>query len=187
MFSFAHPLEVVTAIEKHCCSFHGSSLWSLDSPAVESLCSSWRRSIKSAWDVNWNCHGYFIPTVLAPYSRPLLASLLSRFHNFFLSLLDSPSKEVQILCLISSRDIRSSLGSNLRMISDRTGLDPWCVSNNIIRRKLTETEMPSVNKEDEWRIGFLAKLLAARLEKHYNSETDDESRLNDIISSLIAN
>ena len=187
MFSFAHPLEIVTAIDKHCCSFHRSSLWTLDSPAVDSLCASWRRSIKSAWDVDWNCHGYFIPSVLVPNSRPLLASLLSRFHNFFLGLLQSPSKEVQILSHISVRDIHSTLGYNLRLISDKTGLDPWCVTNGLIRDKLTSRETPTARYEDEWRVVYLAKLLAERLECHYSSDTNEETRLGNLISSLIAN
>ena len=165
----------------------GSCLWSLDSPAVDSLCASWRRSVKYSWDINWSCHGYFLPTVLAPNSKPLLASLLSRFHNFFLGLLDSPSKEVQILARLSSRDVRSNLGSNLRLIKDKTRLDPWTATNCVVKHKLNKTETVIAPKIDEWRIAFLAKLLSARLEAHYLSNSKEELGLTEMINSLVAN
>ena len=88
---------------------------------------------------------------------------------------------------ISARDIRSTLGSNLRLISDKTGLDPWCVTNGVIRDKLTSRETPTARYEDEWRVVYLAKLLAERLECHYSSDTNEETRLGNLISSLIAN
>ena len=40
MFSFAHPLEVISAIDKYCCSWYGSNLWDMESSAVESVCAA---------------------------------------------------------------------------------------------------------------------------------------------------
>ena len=71
MFSFAHPSEILLAIDKYCCSFYGSSIWCLQSPAVESLCSAWRTSVKLAWNADHACHGYFISSVMSPGSRPI--------------------------------------------------------------------------------------------------------------------
>ena len=97
MFHFAHPSEVISAIDKYCCNWYGSSLWCLRSSAVESICSSWKTAVKLAWNVDRACHGYFVTHVLAPSYRPLKASLLSRFHNFWLSMLESPSIEYQLM------------------------------------------------------------------------------------------
>ena len=65
MFSFAYPSEIIAAIDKHCCSFYGSSLYNLQSAAVDSLCAAWRMAIKLSLNVDRATHGYFITTVFA--------------------------------------------------------------------------------------------------------------------------
>ena len=77
MFSFAHPVEVISAFEKYCCSFYSSSLWDLQSPAAESLCATWRTAVKLAWGVERATHTYFVHHMLAEGYRPLKATLLS--------------------------------------------------------------------------------------------------------------
>ena len=96
-FSFAHPCEVVTAVQKYCTSYHGSSLWRFESDTVEMINSSWQTSIKLAWDFPRNCRNYFIDQILAPNLTPPAIGLLSKFTNFYQSLLQSPSPEVEIL------------------------------------------------------------------------------------------
>ena len=187
MFNFAHPLEVITAVEKYCCSFYSSNLWDLNSPGVDSVCAAWRTNIKLAWNVDRACHRYFVSEVLAPETRPLKVSLLSRFHNFFLSLLDSPSHEVQVMARLSARDIRSSTGSNLRLLTDMSNCDPWTVSNSVMKHMLMEGCQIEMPDGDQWRLPCLEKLLAARLEAHYSANTEEESRLTDLITSLVTN
>ena len=186
MFNFAHPLDIITAVEKYCCSFYSSNLWMLDSPEVESLCSSWRTNIKLAWNVNRACHTYFISEVLAPTVRPLKSSLMSRFHNFFMLLMESPSHEVKIMARLSSRDLRSSLGSNLRLIAETSNCDPWEVSNVELKYCLREGTRVSVPGEDQWRIQYLAKLLNDRLEAFYTSNNSQKTILDALITSLVS-
>ena len=123
-FSFAHPLEMITAVEKYCNSFYGSNLWCFDSPEVESIFSAWRTNIKLCWNIPRWSHNYFIDTNLAPHLWPLKSNLLSRFFSFFLSLLNSDSTEVQVVARLAARDLRSNVGSNRSLIRDITGLDP---------------------------------------------------------------
>ena len=113
MFSFAHPKEIITAIEKYCTSFHSSNLWDLSSGAVQSIISAWHVNAKLSWNMNRDCRTYFVDHLLAPHCPPLMATLLSKYHGFFLSLLESPSDEVQIIARLAARDLRSHLGSNL--------------------------------------------------------------------------
>ena len=54
--------------------------------------------------------------------------LLKNFGGFFRNILNSPSAEVAVLARIAARDVRSSLGKNLRRIKDLTHLDPWTAS-----------------------------------------------------------
>ena len=85
------------------------------------------------------------------------------------------------------RDIRSNFGSNLRLISDKTCLDPWVTDNVTIRNRLNYVESPVVPAEDGWRLGLLEKLLAARLMAFFENREDDELQLNDLINSLTRN
>ena len=185
--SFAHASEVIFAVEKCCCSFYGSNLYDLRSESIKRLVAAWRTNVKLSWDVDRSCHNYFLSSVLAPGYRPLLASLLSRFHNFFRSLLVSPSREVQVMARLSSRDIRSNIGSNLSLIIEKTGLDPWEASNVIIKQSLTAAETILPPEGEEWRVRYLPKLLSARLEAFYEGNQEEETRLTDLINSLVTN
>ena len=69
---------------------------------------------------------YFIDHVLSADSPPLISSLLSRFHKFFFSLLFKESFEVSVIARLAAKDIRSNLGSNLRLLKETSGCDPWC-------------------------------------------------------------
>ena len=51
--------------------------------------------------------------------------LNTRQLTFFRSLLESPSPEMQTLCQLSARDLRTTLGLNLAHIQAETGLTPW--------------------------------------------------------------
>ena len=155
MFNFAHPMEVITAVEKYCCSFYSSNLWDLNSPGVDSVCAAWRTNIKLAWNVDRSCHCYFVSEVLAPDMRPLKVSLLSCFQNFFLSHLDSPSHEVQVMARLSPRDICSSTGSNMRLISEMSHCNPWTVSNSVMKRLLMEGCQIVTPDCDQWRLPYL--------------------------------
>ena len=187
MFSFAHPSQVIFAIDKYCCSFYGSNICDLKSSAVESLCASWKTAMKLSWNVDRASHNYFIPSVLALDLRPLKASLLSRFHNFFRSTLDSPSHEVQIMARLSGRDVRSNFGSNLRLIMEKTGLDPWETDNRTIKNYLSIAETRDTPMEDHWRLQLSQKLLESRLQAYFYCDIEEETRLTEVIRSLMMN
>ena len=86
-----------------------------------------------------------------------------------------------------SQDLRSSLGSNLRLIAETSNCDPWEVSNTVLKHKLNEGIRVSVPAEDKWRVQYLSKLLNDRLEAYYTSDISKETMLDDLISSLVSN
>ena len=124
-FQFAHPYEQILATEKYCCSFYGSNLWDLTSPEAEMVFAAWRTGHKLAWDVHRGCRTYLVQTVLAPHVTSLRVNVLTRFRGFFRSLLDSPSWEVAVVATLAARDVRSSVGANLKLILRESRLDPW--------------------------------------------------------------
>ena len=187
MFGFAHPVERISAIEKHCTALHGSNLWRLDSPAAESLFSSWRTNIKLNWEVPRNCRAFFVDHVLAPHVWPLKASVLGRFHSFFLSLLMSDSLEIQVMANLAARDLRTSLGSNVRLLLDITGLDPWTTSVSTMKAALRDSLIADIPPPDSWRVNFLSKLLSERESAYFNYNEEYTEETTQLINSLVVN
>ena len=187
MFDFAHPSEIVTAIEKYCSSWYGSNIWRLDSECVGSVLASWRTCVKLTWNVDRSCRNYFVDHVLAANSPPLISCLLSRFHKFFFSLLLSDSREVSVLARLSARDIRSNLGANLCLLKDTSGLNPWCTANHVMKKRLNEKCVREIPPNDHWRVPYLQKLLAERQWAFYNNKEDRKNGISALIDSLVKN
>ena len=112
---------------------------------------------------------------------------LTKFHGFFSSLLSSDSMEVRVAARISARDIRRNLGSNVRYLQDMTGIIPWDSCKRETKIILKKEELVDVNVEDEWRLPYLKRLLCQRIMAHYNSEEEEEERLQSLINSLAIN
>ena len=187
MFGFAHPVEVMSAVEKYCTSWYGCNIWRLDSAAVESLISSWRTCIKLAWNVNRGCRSYLVDHVLVPNIPPLLSSLLSRCHKFFCGLLSNDSHAVTVVARLAARDLRSNLGANLRMMKDISGRDPWCTEELVMKMALRRNCVKEIPKEDFWRVLYLRKLLNLRQQAFYEARDDEVQRISEIIESLVVN
>ena len=118
---------------------------------------------------------------------PLRVQLLLRFRKFFRSLLSSPSREVAIVALLESRDLRSAVGSNLRLIEEETGLNPWQCSPGQLKMTSLENSKVEIQKQDEWRVPYLTKLLEKRLSARYRGSTEEEEEIQSLINSLCIN
>jgi hypothetical protein len=186
-FAFAHPAEVITATEKYCTAAYGSNIWEQDGNDFNMMVNAWRTGHKLAWDVPRACRTFLVQEVLAPHVASFRASLLHRGVGFFRGLLASPSREVTVAALLAARDLRSTLGSNLAEVRQVTGLDPWVAGRGELRAALEAADRVEVPQLDGWRVPYLQKLLAARLQAHYDGDKEEEKRLQDLVNSLVSN
>ena len=186
-FSFAHPIEQITAMEKYCTAMYGSNLWDLRSTEAVMLCNSWKLGMKLAWNLPRGCRSYLLQTVLPPTTVSMKVKLLTRFRSFFRGLLVSPSREVQVIARLAARDMRSTLGSNLALIREMTGLDPWVAAPSHLRQALVTAETTEVPAGEEWRVQYLHKLLELRLQSHYSGQQEEEATLTSLLDSLVVN
>ena len=186
-FHFAHPHEHILATEKYCTTLYGSNLWDLSSPEAEMVFSAWRTGHKIAWNVHRGCRTYLMQQVLAPHVTSLRVQIICKFQGFFRSLLESPSNEVMVVARLAARDVRSSVGANLALISRETGLDPWVAGPGQLRAALLAAGTVAVPQVDRWRVPYLWRLLAERLQAHYTADTTTEERLTVLINSLVVN
>ncbi len=94
---------------------------------------------------------------------------------------------MRVASLLASRDLRSNLGSNLALVREETGLDPWVAGRVELRTALEAADRAPVPQQDSWRVPALRKLLAARLAAHYAGDKEEEGRLQSLIDSLVIN
>ena len=92
-----------------------------------------------------------------------------------------------VVALLAARDIRSSVGANLALVRAETGLDPWVAGRGELQAALQAADRAPVPQQDSWRVPYLGKLLAARLQAHYAAESEEEQRLKSLIDSLVVN
>ena len=151
------------------------------------ICAAWKTGVKLAWGVHRGCRTYLVQQVLAPGVPSLRVNLLMRFRGFFRSLLTSPSPEVQVAALLAARDRRSSVGSNLVLLGEETGLDPWTCSWAQLRAGLLQAEEVPVPVEDAWRIPYVRRLLEERLQHYYRGNTEEEQRVQGLLDSIVLN
>jgi hypothetical protein len=151
---------------------------------AEQVYHAWNTCIKLAWQVPRGTLTYFVDRLLGCGISHVRRDILARYVNFLKSLRESPSMEVSVLVNIVARDIRTTTGSNLNLISRLTGLDPWsCTSSqvkNVLGKRLAE-----VPNQDEWRLSYLGKLLEQRGEWHFQMTVTSE--LTELIDSLCVN
>ena len=110
IFGFASPVQVLQAVKVYICDFYGAMLWDLESDQVQQLLRCWYTCVKLAWNVPRATHTYFVDNLLSTG----LSSTMIRYLQYFRGLLRSPCKEVLLMAKLSARDVRSSVGRNLR-------------------------------------------------------------------------
>ena len=170
-FSFAHPMEVLRAVNIYCCDHYGGMLWDLQSNMATQYFNSWSTCVKLAWGLPRDTHTYFLDYL----SGGLVSSrtdILGRYLGFYRSLLSSPSKEVNILARIVAKDIRSTTAKNLRLLEVETEGLTWASSKTNVKGKLLQNK-PRIPEQDQWRIQYLGHLLEQRDQMKYAGQEDD--------------
>ena len=99
----------------------------------------------------------------------------------------SESKEAMMMIRAAKEDIRSSTGSNIRLIEEEAGLDPCTVGKKELREALRRRGTVDVPNMDFWRPTYLRKLLSKRREMYYQADTDSQKELQSLIDSLCIN
>ena len=166
--SFAHPEQVMQAIQLLCTDAYGSMLWKLNSPGAESFFKSWNTCVKLVHGIPRNTFTYLVEGYFASGQTSLRNQILSRYPGFFRGLLLSPSKEVRFLAKVVSTDPRSSTCLNLRYLSQMTGLTkPEFMSSARIRNALPMKDVPD---DEKWRLGLFTSLKKLKTEKYHKVE-----------------
>ena len=186
-FFFASPAEVIRALQVYCSSHYGAMLWDLQGDGAVQYCNSWTTAIKLAWNCPRATRSYLVQEVLSCGSTSAKTDILVRYGKFFQGLRISPCREVAILANLVARDIRSSTGSNVRLLWESSDRNPWCSGSASLRTGVSKSEIVDVPEADRWRVRYLGTLLAQRQECHYQGQEELEQEVQRLIDSLCVN
>ena len=93
--------------------------------------------------------------------------------------------EVRVLANFISKDLRSTTGKNLKTVGESSGLDPLVTSFGKMKNEIDSKEKVSVQPEDQWRIGYLWKLLSKLQEAKHMALVDEQKEIETLIDSLV--
>ena len=187
-FGFASPPEVLTALNLYCTSYYGCLAgWDLGSATAGAFFSAQTVGIKLAWGVPRATRTYLVQQCLAPGATSARAEVLARFAGFYTGLRNAPSQEVRTMALLCGRDLRTTTGSNIRVVEEASGLSVWTSTTAQVRRAVRQKETVTVPPGDYWRLPYLRRLLERRLQYHYRGDKEQESRVQSLIDSLCVN
>ena len=186
-FSFASPVEIISAFKVYCSSYYGCMLWDLGGEKAGQVFNSWTAAIKLAWGVPRGTRTYLVQQVLAPGITSAKVDILARFGGFFRSLRKSPSHEVAVMANLVGRDLRSTTGKNLALLRDSSGLDPWVFGSARLKEELDKNLTADIPPEDQWRVRYLGSLLEQRQVKHYMGDKEGALQTQGLIDSLCVN
>jgi len=79
----------------YCYSLYGSVLWDLNSHHIESLCTTWRKGLRRAWNLPANTHFALLPVL--SNSLPVIDELAKRSVRFRQRCLSSDSHLVRFI------------------------------------------------------------------------------------------
>ena len=156
LYEFAHPAQVLQAVNVYASHFYGSMLWNLYGVGANQVFRSWNTCVKLAWGVPRWSHNYFVEHVLSAGIDHVRQKILGQYLGFTKKLMNSDSPEIRILANLVARDAGSVTGSNLLRIEEEFRLDPWASNSAQLAERYKCYGVPA---EDEWRLPLLVKLL----------------------------
>ena len=148
-FSFASPVEILSAIKIYCCSLYGCMLWDLSGDGATQVFNACNTCVKLTWEVPRGTRTYLVQQVLGSGLISVKVDILARFAGFLTSLRKSPSYEVAVLANLTARDIRTTTGKNVKQVSEKSGLDPWVYGSARIKEELARAEIVEVAETDQ--------------------------------------
>ena len=178
-FSFAHPEQIMRAMDIFSSDCYGLMLHDLGSQSTESIFKAWNTAVKLTWNVPRDTYTYIVENLLGRNFQSLRNQIYSRYSRFFQSLLNSSSREVSFLANIVARDCQSVTAKNVKLVERAAGCSPWDYSTMRIKAGLKKPPAP---ENDEWRLPLLLKMLDHR--RHEESLLHETENLSKMIDSL---
>ena len=134
-------------MQVYCSNHYGE----FKSEAATQYFNSWTTAVKLAWDCPRGTRTYLVKQVLACGTSSARTDIMARYSKFFRGLRNSTCREVAILANLIARDRRSVTGSNVELVSGKSGCNVWSESPAKVRAGLMENEaVAAAEQRQEW-------------------------------------
>ena len=90
-FSFADPVQVISAVGTYCGDHYGSMLWPLYGEAAQRYYRCYNTCVKLAWGCPRSTHTFYVRHLLAQGVVPIRTQILSRYVKYVQTLLKGAS------------------------------------------------------------------------------------------------
>ena len=181
-FYAATPDLLMKLLNVYATSLYGSCLWDLMSTNVEKILTSWNVTVRNVLKLDRCTHRYLIePLSNCPH---LMTLLLSRFANFYKSLLSTKKSSVRYLVRTMECDLRTVLGRTLLFLRKETNLTdqhPSTLTSKIVKANI---QYKQICAEDQWKINMAKELIDVRDQERMEIEGFTESECKDILKYL---
>ena len=103
----------------YCTSFYGCELWSLATNNIEELCTTWRKGVRSVWNLPHSTHCYLLPLIC--HCLPVFDEICRRSINFVRACLSHESDLIRQIAAYGVYFARSEspLGHNVLFCAER--------------------------------------------------------------------
>ena len=104
-FHFAHPYQILQAIQVYCSSFYSCMIWDIYGEEASKVFRCWNTSVKLSWNVPRNTFTFLVDRTLQGSFKPIRHNIISRYLSYINSLRTNRSQEVRILfnCIKGNR------------------------------------------------------------------------------------
>ena len=111
--------------------------------------------------------------------------VLGRYGKFFMGLKTSVCNEVRVLFNYVARDLQSTTAKNIKMVRERSGLDPWTAGARELRNAIHDNLTVDIPPLESWKVKYLMSLLRQLQEAKHCVHDDRMKYLQDLIDSLV--
>ena len=175
---FASPLVKMKMINIYTTSFYGSPLWNLHDGSCEKLFTAWNNAIRDAFCVPRATHRYLIEDI-SDSEHPMVM-LSRRFLKFHQTLQKSSKTSIRFLSQLSSENLRTSYGQNLKNIADLVKVR----ATDLECKMVTDIRYFRVPEAQQWRVAVVKDLLEVRWNILEIDVMNDQKELDTIIEAL---
>ena len=123
--------------------------------------------------------------MLSPDTFSARTDVLGRYGKFARGLRTSVSQEIRVLFNYIARDMRSTTARNIKLVKEKSGLDPMVTGAYKLKEAVHNSELVDIPAHDKWRVQYTRSLLSQLQEAKYLVQDDKVVYLQSLIDSLV--
>ena len=153
-FYFANPIVKMKMFNIYSTSFYGSNLWNIFNGSCDRIFTAWNVAVRMAFDIPRDTHRFLIEEISESiHPKVMLAKRFMKFHE---TLQKTKKFGVRYLCELSSNNMMTAYGQNLRKI---TGMSDKVVRSTNVINIMKYAPVPD---DEKWKISVIKDLLEVK-------------------------